>query len=483
MTAVGILYLQALRNHLVADDWLLIYPRTFTETLTYFSKSIIPPEWKALWLRPLPMFLFWLDSKLWPGTVWGPHLINVTLHVVNVYLIWSLIRFMKSGANTGDSAVQGGLPALTACLLYGLHPLAVGSVSWVAARFDVMSASFGLLGLLMWLRWDAGLSSRKGLAEALFVLLAALLSKEQGIVFIMACGLVSLVRFIQKKKRSRHSTGLIALTLLAGFYGIYRLLVFKGMGGYLYAEYGPSFKIPVYYFCAVMFPFLNRLPGWVFTWTFGLSVIVMATAFKMLWNTIPDVKKSNSLLYPFIAASIFITGLVTTAPNAWMTLEKVLGHLESRYALISIVGLALLSGLFVQAFVRTQRMHHAVLLMIFILGTLGAWRSDVQIQAWRKAGLIADVIISQTLEIVPNPPQGSHLIFADIPRITAENAYVFGIGLEEALRYKYGRTDIMVIRYPKRRDVRTAQPERDYVFQYHPLTGKLEKLDPDKWIR
>ena len=477
LLSVGILYITSLKNDLVADDWVFLYPHSFLETFAYFYKSIIPPEWKAQFLRPVPMFLFWLDTKIWPGTVWGPHLINILFHVINMYLIWSLVRFMKSETKTRPNDVNGGLPALAASMAYGMHPLAVGSVAWVSARFDVLVVTFGLFGLLIWLRWDAGLiKGGKAIAGALLLLLTALLSKEQGIVFIIACGFVSLIRLIRTKKLDHHFFAFAALILLIVFYMIYRFIIFKGLGGYLFAFYGPSIKIPFYYFCAVLFPFLNASPDWVFSWTLALSMLVLAVTFMIMWNMV-SVGKNKYLLFPFIAMVIFIAGLLTTAPYSWMTLDKVLYHLESRYALIPVVGFALLTGFFVHMVIRSFFIHRIVLVMTFIMGVAGAWRSDVQIQSWGKAGLIADNIISQTLELVPNPPPDSHLIFVDIPRITPQYAYVFGIGLAEALKYKYGRTDITVIRYPKKRDVRTANPERDYVFQYHPPTGRLEVQD------
>ena len=477
MAGIGILYAAALNNNLVADDWLFVTPHTFIETIAYFYTSIIPPEWEALWLRPIPMFLFWLDNALWQGTTWGPHAVNIVFHLINMYLIWSLVRFLHSNANSGNQDTFGGIPALAACLVYGAHPLAVGSVAWISARFDLMCVAFGLWGLLIWLRYDAGLRGEKTLAGALFILLCALLSKEQGIVFILTCGFVSLYQLVRTKKRGHHVAGLVGLILLVGLYTVYRFSVFGGKGGYLYAFYGPSIKIPFLYACAVAFPFLNVMPDWVNSWSCVLSILVLALPVLTLWNYVSGEKTRLTACYPLVAAFVFIMGLMTTAPHAWMTIDKVMGHLESRYALIPVVGLALLAGFFINLIIRKYTIHRVVLIVVFLLTAAGVWRSSVQIQAWGKAGLIADNIIRQAVELVPNPPPESHLIFVDIPRITPQNTYVFGIGLSEALKIKYGRQDITVIRYPKKHDVRTAIPGRDYFFQYHPPTGLLENMD------
>ena len=50
LLSVGISYLPALGNHLVADSWVFIFPRGLGETLGYFGRSIIPDEWGAFWL-------------------------------------------------------------------------------------------------------------------------------------------------------------------------------------------------------------------------------------------------------------------------------------------------------------------------------------------------------------------------------------------------------------------------------------------------
>ena len=126
MAAAACIHLPALRNHLVADTWVFVAPGSFLETLAFFTKTIIPPQWDAEFLRPVPMLFFWLDSAIWPGTEWGPHLTNLVCHVVNVLLISLILRRAFPSVR--------GLPLMAACLFYGLHPLGVGAVSWVAAH-------------------------------------------------------------------------------------------------------------------------------------------------------------------------------------------------------------------------------------------------------------------------------------------------------------------------------------------------------------
>lgn len=484
LLTVAVIHSGALENRLVADSFVFVAPHTFIGTCAYFFKSIIPPEWESLWLRPIPMFLFWLDSKLWPGTVWGPHLTNIILHGINTWLIWEIVRFMRSDVRNREPSPPGGLPAFIAALVYGLHPLTVGAVAWIAARFDVMSITFGLAGLLMWLKYDAGIKRKRGPAGATFLLLLSILSKEQGVVFLAVCLLISSQRYFTGKNGSRKALKIMVLpVLLLGLYIIYRFFIFSGMGGYLTARHGLNFLIPFYYLFASLFPFLNSMPGWTVSWTLPVAVILLGATIAILWkSTGVETLHATSLLhikriYTLAALAMFIIGLVTTAPHAGMTFEQIMGHAESRFALIPITGLALLAGIAAHAFVRTAFLRRTVLALLFLTGTAALWRIDVQIQSWRSAGLTAESIIRQTLEIAPSPQQGSHLIFLDVPRNNDQYAYIFGVGLKEALVQRYGgRHDLEIIRYPQREDLGTAVPERDFVFQYHTDTGMLERL-------
>ena len=195
-----------------------------------FFKSIIPSEWHALWLRPMPMFFFWFDNIIWPETEWGPHLTNIFFHALNVWLIWLLIHFIYSQSISPKSKSSCRLAAFTACLFYGLHPLNVGAVGWVAARFDVMSVTFGLTGMLLWLKWDtgSGFKNTLNLIMSLFFFLCSILSKEQGVVFLMVCVVLSFARiFSGLKIWEKYLVNIVIISVFAAIYIGYRLIIFK----------------------------------------------------------------------------------------------------------------------------------------------------------------------------------------------------------------------------------------------------------------
>jgi protein O-mannosyl-transferase len=74
----------------------------------------------------------------------GPHLaINVLLHTLNSLLVFALLKYMTQ--RVWRSAIVAAL--------FALHPMHVESVAWAAERKDVLSAFFGLLSLLAYVRY------------------------------------------------------------------------------------------------------------------------------------------------------------------------------------------------------------------------------------------------------------------------------------------------------------------------------------------
>ena len=88
--------------------------------------------------HPLTWVSHMLDWQIFGNRPWGHHLTNVLLHSLNTLLLFLVLRRM-TGAYW---------QSLMVALLFGLHPLRVESVAWVAERKDVLSTFFWML--TMW---------------------------------------------------------------------------------------------------------------------------------------------------------------------------------------------------------------------------------------------------------------------------------------------------------------------------------------------
>jgi tetratricopeptide (TPR) repeat protein len=107
--------------------------------------------------HPLTWLSHMLDCQLFGVNPHGHHFVNLLWHIANtIGLFWVLRRM------TGEDL----RPALVAAL-FGLHPLHVESVAWVAERKDVLSTFFAVLTLGAYTAYTA----RPGLWRYLAVML------------------------------------------------------------------------------------------------------------------------------------------------------------------------------------------------------------------------------------------------------------------------------------------------------------------------
>ena len=139
MVAVG--YYPALSGGFVWDDIIFVEEsavHAWSGLWTiWFSPADIDRE-GHYW--PILYTTFWLEHKLWGLAPFGYHLVNVLLYMVNVLLLWVLLRRL---------AVPG---AWAIAAVFAVHPMHVESVAWVMGRKDLLSGLFYMAAALCWIR-------------------------------------------------------------------------------------------------------------------------------------------------------------------------------------------------------------------------------------------------------------------------------------------------------------------------------------------
>jgi tetratricopeptide (TPR) repeat protein len=96
---------------------------------------------------PLTMLSYMIDYTIGGLNPWLFHLHNLILHLINTLLVYFFIlKLFKKNQNRYFYAF------LTA-LLFGIHPLHVESVSWIAERKDVLYTVFFLISLIFYLNF------------------------------------------------------------------------------------------------------------------------------------------------------------------------------------------------------------------------------------------------------------------------------------------------------------------------------------------
>ena len=123
--------------------------------------------------HPLTELSLAIDYQLSGLNPRGYHATNVLFHSINTALVFLLVYRMA-----GRKILVGTFAAL----LFGIHPMHVESVVWVAARKDVLYVFFYLSALLSYLRYlRTGTENRKWLILCFLLFIASLLSKAQAV--------------------------------------------------------------------------------------------------------------------------------------------------------------------------------------------------------------------------------------------------------------------------------------------------------------
>ncbi|MDE0242007.1 MAG: tetratricopeptide repeat protein [bacterium] len=142
---VAVSYYPALFGGFVSDD-------------VIFAEAPVIHAWSGLWniwfspadiqweghYWPILYTTFWLEHKLWGLNPFGYHLVNVLLYIVNVLLLWRLLRCL---------AVPG---AWAVAAVFAVHPMHIESVAWVIGRKDLLSGLFYMACAFCLIRSVAG---------------------------------------------------------------------------------------------------------------------------------------------------------------------------------------------------------------------------------------------------------------------------------------------------------------------------------------
>jgi tetratricopeptide (TPR) repeat protein len=145
--ATLLVYVQVASHEFVNyDDYIYITQNpNIQHGLTGQSISWALTSGYALNWHPLTWVSHMIDVDLFGLKPAGHHLVSVLIHMLNAVLLFLLFRRM-AGALWQSAFVAG---------LFALHPLNVESVAWAAERKDVLSALFGILTMLAYVRYAA----------------------------------------------------------------------------------------------------------------------------------------------------------------------------------------------------------------------------------------------------------------------------------------------------------------------------------------
>jgi len=275
-----IVYWSTFSNGFVWDD--VVYVQR-NPLLSPLNINTIFTSYLAGNYHPLTVLVHAIEYKFFGYTESGYHVVNVVIHLINTLLVFFLIRNLS----------QDYWIAFIATLLFGIHPMHVESVAWIAELKDLLYTLFFLASMLAYQRYLDRQKSKwymmaigffllsllsKGMAVSLPVVLLLIdfvkgrlsdrkvwLEKIPFFVLSIVFGIIAIAA--QQAEEALHTDTIpLAQRIIFAFYGyvnyIYKLIVPVHLSAYYPYPIGSRDAIPpIYYAYAGIVIAL-----WVLTW-------------------------------------------------------------------------------------------------------------------------------------------------------------------------------------------------------------------------
>jgi len=264
------------------------------------------------------------------------HLTNLVLHLLNVALVFILISSLGGGAWL----------AAGVALFFGVHPLHVESVAWVAERKDVLYTAFFLAGLIAYLKFRRT-GGRWFYLSALGLCLLALGAKVMAVSFPL---ILLLLDYLEERKPDLSSLPFFGL---AAAFGVLAVLA-RRYSGHLTND--PAWtlnnvfigchRLVFHYFPRVFLPWLDTAlyPGTTFAQKVftGLPLSYYAApllAVMLFGGLFWLARRERGLVF---GLGFFLAALLPAL------FSIPVGPFADRYTYLSSVGLLLAAGLVIK---------------------------------------------------------------------------------------------------------------------------------------
>jgi len=215
-------YTNSLNGEFIWDDEALvrdnIFIRGFSNLPKIFRTDIARgAAGQSNFYRPLQVLTYMIDYSLWKLDVRGYHLSNVLLHVLAGITLFWLVSIITGSQTT----------SFITAILFTVHPLHTGAVSYVAGRADSLALSFMLLCFIFYIK-HLDHNKIKFYFLTLLAFVLALLSKEITLILPALLCLYH-VSFAEKRKifLKNGKSALFSIAFIAGAYIALRLTIFR----------------------------------------------------------------------------------------------------------------------------------------------------------------------------------------------------------------------------------------------------------------
>ena len=155
---------------------------TIEENIAIRNLSDVEAWWGFYPSRPIGYLSFALNYHFHRLDVWGYHLVNLGIHIINAMLVWWLVMLTMTTPvmKTQPISRHKEAMALFTALLFVSHPLATQSVTYIVQRLSSLAALFYLLSLALYVK--GGLWKGNGNRQVFFYYAGSILCAVLGML-------------------------------------------------------------------------------------------------------------------------------------------------------------------------------------------------------------------------------------------------------------------------------------------------------------
>ena len=366
---------------------------------------------------------------------------NVLIHIANVILVFFLfIALCRRLMMTSDAQL---FIASFGALWFGIHPMHVESVAWIAERKDVLYAFFYLQGLLCYLRYtDTGKAKWYWLTFLVFV--ASGLSKPMAVVFPMSLLCIDfLLQRPWSKKLITEKAIFFLFSLICGSMAFYTQNKTGAIASFstltiaervMYASYGFVMYISKLFnptYLSTFYPYpLRYTTGYLYSFFYLAPFLALGFVFLPTWYLY---KKGS----PYFR--IYAFGMGFFVFNIALVLQFIsvgAAIMSDRYSYVAYIGLLFLVAYFAWQLIQKMPSWKMAVIAVLLMGSAAlAYLCYERTFAWHDSEtLLTDAIEKYPLKKdMDKPHDGKNSGIAMLSYKWLGN-YYFSIGqLDKAL--------------------------------------------------
>jgi len=351
----------------------------------------------GLYFKPLMTFSYALIYSLFGPRAFFFHLVQLLIHSLNSFLvflffewIFGTVRQKKVSKKTLEQLAFG------LSLIFLVHPISVESVSYIASMQEVLFFVFGMSAWLVMIKNKVGWRS---VGVVLGLLLASMLSKETGVVFLVA-GLALTWLFLKKWRMAWW--GMTATVI-----GCYAFLRFAVAGVFL-EKHGLSpitvLSLPerlvslpkILWFYLKTFFYPQRLviaQHWVvdkvtspdFYWPLVFLVVASAFVVGLGWR----IWRKHSEWWQVFVFSVLLGGAAMGLHSQFFPLDMTVADrwfYLTQVGLLVLIGCGLIVfGLEIQKYLSSAKYWKDIWIVGGVILVVLSIRSVIRVQTWRDS--------------------------------------------------------------------------------------------------